>query len=161
MDIDETVQQQVNVRAPPKGMSIRGLAGPFTLMAHNFAPGTTAADVESAMTPVGGHMEDCRIVKTKPFIVVEMVFASKEGADKVIETFNNQTVRNTVQNFAAIALTNLSFIGRWKGTEGISQDRGWPRLRVYYANGNLGQRSSRRWIYGFPGARQERPTVQR
>ncbi|KAF6836013.1 pentatricopeptide repeat protein [Colletotrichum plurivorum] len=74
-----------------KGLSIRGLAGPFAVMAQNFAPGTTAADIESAMTPVGGEMLSCRIVKTSPLLVAEMVFASKEGGDAVISTFNNQT----------------------------------------------------------------------
>ncbi|KXH41347.1 hypothetical protein CNYM01_12739 [Colletotrichum nymphaeae SA-01] len=74
-----------------QGLSIRGLAGPFAVMAQNFAPGTTAADIESAMTPVGGEMLDCRIIKTTPLILAEMVFATKEGGDAVISTFNNQT----------------------------------------------------------------------
>lgn len=73
-------------------MAIRGLAGPYTIVGENFAPGTTAADIESAMTPFGGVIESCRIVKTKPFIIVEMVFASREGGERVIETFNNKTV---------------------------------------------------------------------
>ncbi|GKT43712.1 putative RNA-binding proteinc [Colletotrichum spaethianum] len=77
--------------AVKKGLSIRGLAGPFAVMAQNFAPGTTAADIESAMTPVGGEMLSCRIIKTSPLIVAEMVFATKEGGDAVIDTFNNQT----------------------------------------------------------------------
>lgn len=74
-------------------MTIRGLAGPFAVMGQNFAPGTTAADVESAMTPVGGEMVSCEVVKTQPFMIVEMVFASREGGERVIETFNNKTVR--------------------------------------------------------------------
>lgn len=94
MDVDAEVRGQVSVRqAPPsKGMTIRGLAGPYTVMGQNFAPGTTAADIESAMTPFGGEMESCRIVKAQPFIVVEMVFASREGGERVIETFNDKTV---------------------------------------------------------------------
>lgn len=96
MDVDPVIQKQVNIRQPPsQGITIRGLAGPFTVMGQNFAPGTTAADIESAMTPFGGEMESCKIIKTKPFIVVEMVFASREGGESVIETFNNKTVRTT------------------------------------------------------------------
>ncbi|KAF4123257.1 hypothetical protein GMORB2_6807 [Geosmithia morbida] len=76
--------------ASGRGISIRGLAGPFVVMAQNFAPGTTAADVESAMTPVGGEMESCRITKTSPFMVVEMVFHSREGGERVIQTFNDK-----------------------------------------------------------------------
>lgn len=98
MDTDPSVRQQVNVvaqrgtlRIPDAGMTIRGLAGPFAVMAQNFAPGTTAADVESAMTPVGGEMLSCEVVKTQPFMIVEMVFASREGGERVIETFNNKT----------------------------------------------------------------------
>jgi uncharacterized membrane protein len=75
-----------------RGITIRGLAGPFVVMAQNFAPGTTAADIESAMTPVGGIITSCRIVKTHPIVIAEIVFESKEGADNVIATFNNQTV---------------------------------------------------------------------
>ncbi|KAL6862055.1 hypothetical protein J3F83DRAFT_746574 [Trichoderma novae-zelandiae] len=98
MDTDPSARQQVNVvaqkgttRIPDAGMTIRGLAGPFAVMGQNFAPGTTAADVESAMTPVGGEMISCEVVKTQPFMIVEMVFASREGGERVINTFNNQT----------------------------------------------------------------------
>lgn len=95
MDLDSPqVAAQANVRVAPKGpgISIRGLAGPFVVMGQNFAPGTTAADVESAMTPIGGEMESCKVVKTQPFMVIEMVFASREGGERVIETFNDKTV---------------------------------------------------------------------
>ncbi|KAI0834903.1 hypothetical protein F5Y06DRAFT_277487 [Hypoxylon sp. FL0890] len=90
-----TAQQQMNVRQAPaqpsgQGITIRGLAGPFAVMAHNFAPGTTAADIESAMTPVGGLIISCRLVKTHPLVVAEIVFESKEGADRVIQTFHNE-----------------------------------------------------------------------
>ncbi|KAK6077815.1 hypothetical protein SCUP515_04653 [Seiridium cupressi] len=77
--------------APARGITIRGLAGPYVVNAQNFAPGTTAADIESAMTPVGGIVQSCRLIKTQPIVVAEIVFESKEGADRVIQTFNNQT----------------------------------------------------------------------
>ncbi|KAK3944242.1 hypothetical protein QBC46DRAFT_350657 [Diplogelasinospora grovesii] len=79
-----------------KGISIRGLAGPFVVMAQNFAPGTTAADIESAMTPVGGIVNSCRIVKEHPIVIAEIVFESKEGAENVIQIFNNQTADGRV-----------------------------------------------------------------
>ncbi|KAI1465272.1 uncharacterized protein F4812DRAFT_138466 [Daldinia caldariorum] len=89
-------QQHLNVNSAPaqfpvQGITIRGLAGPFAVMAQNFAPGTTAADIESAMTPVGGIISSCRLIKTHPIVIAEIVFESKEGADRVIQTFNNQT----------------------------------------------------------------------
>ena len=85
---------QMNIRsaAPAAGMSIRGLAGPYAVMAQNFAPGTTAADIESAMTPIGGVIESCRLVKTHPLVIAEVVFQSREAAERVIQTFDNQTV---------------------------------------------------------------------
>lgn len=47
------------------------------------------------MTPVGGEMISCSVVKTQPFLIMEMVFASREGGERVIETFNNKTVSFT------------------------------------------------------------------
>lgn len=117
METDDSVKRQVNIvknggkaqnqnQTRDAGMTIRGLAGPFAVMAQNFAPGTTAADIESAMTPVGGEMVSCEIVKTQPFIVVEMAFASREGGEKVIETFNNKTVRT--RPFFFVHLSSLT-----------------------------------------------------
>lgn len=69
-------------------------------MAQNFAPGTTAADIESAMTPIGGVVSDCRLIKTHPIVIAEVVFESREGADRAIQTFNNQTVSSSSSNHA-------------------------------------------------------------
>ncbi|KAI9167355.1 RNA-binding protein [Paramyrothecium foliicola] len=97
MEVDPAVQKQVNVVKPqsssggPMGLTIRGLAGPFTVMAQNFAPGTSAADIESAMTPIGGEIISCKFIKTSPIIIVELIFASREGGERVIETFNDKT----------------------------------------------------------------------
>jgi len=73
------------------GISIRGIAGPSRIMAQNFAPGTTAADIESAMSPIGGIILSCRIVAARPTVIAEIVVESKEGADNIVATFNNQT----------------------------------------------------------------------
>ncbi|KAG5914090.1 hypothetical protein E4U53_004713 [Claviceps sorghi] len=95
--LDKMDADQINVVTPSAasdaasmGMTIRGLAGLYAVMGQNFAPGTTAADIESAMTPVGGEMASCRIIKTSPFLLAEMVFSSREGGERVIETFNNK-----------------------------------------------------------------------
>lgn len=105
---------QVNVVTPTTqtrsgmGLTIRGLAGPFALLGQNFAPGTTAADIESAMTPIGGEMVSCKIVKTKPFLIAEMVFVSREGGERVIDTFNNKTV--SIYNIYTLHSALPSFI---------------------------------------------------
>jgi hypothetical protein len=74
------------------GISIRGLAGPYIVIAKNLASGTTAADIESAMTPVGGVVLGCRLIAERPKVIAELIFETKEGADNVVETFNNQNV---------------------------------------------------------------------
>lgn len=83
------------------GISIRGVAsgGPFTVIASNFAPGTTAADIEAVMSPVGGETAGCRLISASPTVMVELQFVDRAGAENVIATFNNQKVRqeNTFQ----------------------------------------------------------------
>ncbi|KAL1800451.1 hypothetical protein ACET3X_000793 [Alternaria dauci] len=76
----------------PAGFSIRGVAtgGPCTVIASNFAPGTTAADIEAVMSPIGGETLGCRLLSSSPTVMVELQFASREGAENVIATFNNQ-----------------------------------------------------------------------
>ena len=74
-------------------LNIRGSAGPYVVIGSNFAPGTTAADIESAMVPEGGQIERCRIISATPTVMAEMVFKDKDDADYVISTFNNKKVR--------------------------------------------------------------------
>lgn len=74
-------------------MSIRGAAsGPYIVRAQNFAPGTTAADIESVMQNVGGQMTYCKLVASAPTVIAEMAFIERSGAEKVIEMFNNKKV---------------------------------------------------------------------
>jgi hypothetical protein len=89
------LNSQFNIVSKPKptgGISIRGLAGPSTVVAENFAPGTTAADIESAMSPFGGPILKCSVTSSASTVIAELVFESKDGADNVISQFHNQTV---------------------------------------------------------------------
>lgn len=125
--------------APSKGMSIRGLAGPYAVMAQNFAPGTTAADIESAVTPVGGIVSSCRLLKTQPIVIAEIVFESREGAENVISTFNNQTVSSHASPLwafpggsenASIETSQLTrTVGRRTGSSCLPQNR-WAVART-------------------------------
>ncbi len=90
MDWESNANGQANVQGTGGEITIRGLAGPYTVVGSNFAPGTTAADIEAAMLPIGGQMQDCKIVTKVPNVVAEMVFAEKSQADNVIATFNNK-----------------------------------------------------------------------
>ena len=88
-------------------ISIRGTAGPYVVIGSNFAPGTTAADIESAMLPVGGEMQSCRILTATPTVMAEMVFTDKENAELVIDTFNNKKVQcNPSSDVAGICIDN-------------------------------------------------------
>lgn len=74
------------------GLSIRGLAGPYVVIGQNFAPGTTAADIESAVSAEVRGMQSCRIMSSSPTVMAEMVFAEKHNAEHVISIFNNKKV---------------------------------------------------------------------
>ena len=66
------------------------------MQASNFAPGTTAADIEAAIQSVAidsignNGLVSCRIMTSNPTVMAEMVFHERYIADKVVETFNNQ-----------------------------------------------------------------------
>ena len=65
------------------------------MIAQNFQPGTTAADIESVMQDVGGQMTSCKLVASNPTVIAEMSFVEKSGAEKVIDTFNGKKVGNS------------------------------------------------------------------
>lgn len=97
------------------GISIRGAAQPsgWTVVASNFAPGTTAADIEAVMTPVGGEMMGCRLTSSNPTVIAEMQFVEKSGADNVIAMFNNRKVLPTISKYKRSA-ADTTHSGRWK-----------------------------------------------
>lgn len=72
-------------------ISFRGAAtSQHVVVAQNFAPGTTAADIESVMTDVGGTVLTCKLTAETPTVVAEMTFEDKAGAEAVINTFNGK-----------------------------------------------------------------------
>lgn len=81
--------------ASSAGFTIKGSAGPFTLLASNFAPGTTEADIEAALhtelfDEAGNNcLQSCQIVTSRPSVVAEMVFTEKSVADRIVSKFNN------------------------------------------------------------------------
>ncbi|KAI9805537.1 MAG: hypothetical protein M1825_000788 [Sarcosagium campestre] len=80
----------INILGASNGLSIRGSAGPYTVTASNFAPGTTATDIHATMEPIGGEIVSCRLTTADPTVIAEIVFAERQGAERVIATFNNQ-----------------------------------------------------------------------
>jgi hypothetical protein len=74
------------------GFNIKGAGGgtQCTVIASNFAPGTTAADIEAVMAPIGGELLRCKLISSQPTVMAEMLFADAEGAENVIATFNGK-----------------------------------------------------------------------
>ncbi|KAL9619283.1 MAG: hypothetical protein Q9204_008312, partial [Flavoplaca sp. TL-2023a] len=62
----------------------------YTVIGNNFAPETTAADIEAALSDDIGPMQRCRIVSENPVVVAEMVFTEKSRAENVIEAYDNK-----------------------------------------------------------------------
>ncbi|KAL8810487.1 MAG: hypothetical protein Q9200_002540 [Gallowayella weberi] len=62
----------------------------YTMIGRNFAPGTTADDIQVAVFPAGGQMESCHIRPHDPIVTAEMVFSEKARAVNVIAKFHNK-----------------------------------------------------------------------
>ena len=69
----------------------------YTVIGSNFAPGTTAADIQVAILSAGGEVRDCRIVSQVPIMTAEMTFTERARADHVIAAFDNKKVRHLYQ----------------------------------------------------------------
>ncbi|KAB8256459.1 S-adenosyl-L-methionine-dependent methyltransferase [Aspergillus pseudonomiae] len=82
---------QATVRDGPVGLSIKGAgSGPFVVVGSNFAPGTTAADIQSALEPVTGNILRCWVTSQHPTVSAEVTFAEKWAAESAIANFHNQ-----------------------------------------------------------------------
>jgi hypothetical protein len=72
-----------------------GTGGRYTVVARNFAPGTDVRGVEAllALGPTAaGSLVSCRLYSQQPIVVAELVFASHEDAEGVINTFSGKSV---------------------------------------------------------------------
>lgn len=66
------------------------------MVIKNLALGTTVADIESAITPIGGPVLKCQLIAERPKVIAEVEFESKEGADKVVDTLNSQNADGNI-----------------------------------------------------------------
>jgi hypothetical protein len=73
-------------------MTIKGASGPFVVIGSNFAPGTTAADIQSAIEPISGPMLTCRVTSHHPTVTAEFAFGEKWCAENAVANFHNQRV---------------------------------------------------------------------
>jgi hypothetical protein len=74
------------------GFNVRGM-GSTVVVAQNFVPGTTAADIQAVFAPNRSQgLSSCRIVTANPTVIAELVFESQEEAEVVVTKFNNKMV---------------------------------------------------------------------
>lgn len=89
-------RSNINIRgasSPSPGLTIRGVAGgPAAIRADNFAPGTTAEDIRTAMEPLGGEILSCRLLAARPTVMAEILFEERKGAQAIVDGFNGQKV---------------------------------------------------------------------
>jgi len=103
-------------RTTGQGLSIKGKAGPFVVEARNFAPGTTAADIESALADEildstgSSALLSCRLVSTSPTVVAEMTFTEKYIADRVISTYDQQKADGRILRLSLKASNSSSTV---------------------------------------------------
>lgn len=91
--INNDTTGQATVRDTSVGIAIKGTSsGPFTVVGSNFAPGTTAADIQSALEPVAGETMSCYVVSQRPAVTAEIVFAERWSAENAVANFHNQRV---------------------------------------------------------------------
>lgn len=77
-------------------MTIKGAgSGPSVVVGSNFAPGTTAADIQAALEPVAGPVLSCWVITQHPAVSAEITFAERQSADSAIANFHNQRVSHT------------------------------------------------------------------
>jgi hypothetical protein len=63
------------------------------VVAQNFVPGTTAADIRAVFAPNKSQgLSSCRLISANPTVIAELVFDSQEEAEAVVAKFNNKMV---------------------------------------------------------------------
>jgi hypothetical protein len=66
----------------------------YTVIAQNFALGTTAADIEAVLVPdeTDAGLIRCRVIASNPTVIAEVVMTNKDVADEIIAMYNNKMV---------------------------------------------------------------------
>ncbi|KAL4784362.1 hypothetical protein BJX76DRAFT_220896 [Aspergillus varians] len=109
---------QARVRSTAGGINIKGASStPPVVIGSNFASGTTAADIQSAIEPICGKIISCWITSQKPSVAAEITFAEKSSAEKAVANFHNQRADGRVLSFELVssapsATTNREVFGR-------------------------------------------------
>ncbi|QDS68864.1 hypothetical protein FKW77_007427 [Venturia effusa] len=95
-EISANLSPQTNYRLNDS-LEAGGSGGRYTVIARNFAPGTDISAIQglvgiSSAAGQSAELLSCRIYSQKPTVVAELVFASQEGAESVINSFSGKSV---------------------------------------------------------------------
>jgi hypothetical protein len=110
----KVVNVQTKVNSAASEISVKGMGGSYTIVAQNFAPGTTAADIEAVLAPdLELCLTACRLLSSHPTVIAELVFGSRDAAQAVVTKFNNKTVCSLIelQSYAEADRTNFRPMG--------------------------------------------------
>ncbi|TID22745.1 hypothetical protein E6O75_ATG01919 [Venturia nashicola] len=95
-EISDNITPQTNFRLN-ENLEAGGSGGRYTVIARNFAPGTDISAIQglvgiSSTAGQTAELLSCRIYSQKPTVVAELVFATQEGAESVINSFSGKSV---------------------------------------------------------------------
>ncbi|KAL2839557.1 hypothetical protein BJX68DRAFT_197837 [Aspergillus pseudodeflectus] len=104
---------QATVRNTTGGISIKGTGSEsFVVVGKNFAPGTTAADIQSAIEPVSGKVVSCWVTSHQPTVTAEITFKEKSSAEKAVANFHNQRADGRLLSIQLKSSTNRDVLDR-------------------------------------------------
>ncbi|KAK5092380.1 hypothetical protein LTR70_003933 [Exophiala xenobiotica] len=109
------------------GLTIKGSAGPFTIHASNFAPGTTEADITAALQPelfddAGNNcLQASRLVSTRPAVIAEMVLSERAIAERIVRKFDGMKADGRILKVEIVKTGSSSGSGGSRGRERFSR----------------------------------------
>ncbi|KAL3447327.1 hypothetical protein BJX65DRAFT_95661 [Aspergillus insuetus] len=104
---------QATVRNTNGGISIKGTGSEsFVVVGKNFAPGTTAADIQSAIEPISGKVVSCWVTSHQPTVTAEITFKEKSSAEKAVANFHNQRADGRLLSIQLKSSTNRDVLDR-------------------------------------------------
>ncbi|GFN19969.1 hypothetical protein AtubIFM55763_003344 [Aspergillus tubingensis] len=120
---------QANVRNGG-GLSIKGKgSGPFVVVGSNFAPGTTAADIQSALEPVSGPILRCWVTAQHPVVTAEITFAERQAAEGAVANFHNQRADGRILSFHLKQPANPDLFERSNAQPAVQNSQSFSDLR--------------------------------
>ncbi|KAL9023804.1 MAG: hypothetical protein Q9180_008101, partial [Flavoplaca navasiana] len=106
----------------------------YTVIGSNFAPETTAADIEAALSDDNGPMQHCRIISESPVVVAEMVFTEKSHARNVIAAYDNKKADGyLLRLYMKPQQENTPSAASHKEVEAVQTDENTVTAKIQYA----------------------------